>query len=87
MPIFDLFGAYFFFPDHCYPSRDDKPERYLSPIIGYVKTGASIEQDIVRQLTSLFTTQRQTRDVVSFFDYFGFNFDEIERPSFQFMGG
>jgi len=47
MPIFDPFGAYYFFPDHCYPNRNNKPGRYQSPIIGYVKTGASIEQDIV----------------------------------------
>ena len=55
MPIFDPFGSYFFYPDHCYPRKDDDEEkggnsgrfRYNSPVIGYVKTGSSVEDDIV----------------------------------------
>ena len=66
MPIFDPFGSYFFYPDHCYPKRDKRESkagggptlRYNSPIIAYVRTGASIEDDIVEQLDSLFKTQR-----------------------------
>ena len=64
MPILDPFGSYFFYPDHCYP-RDgvDSGEkggggrgrfRYNSPIIGYVKTGSSVEEDVAAQLESLF---------------------------------
>lgn len=65
LPIFDITGPYSFFPDHCYPSGGSTPEpgekkdlrsvtRFNSPIIAYVKTGASIEMDIVDQLESLF---------------------------------
>ena len=61
MPIFDPFGSYFFYPDHCYPRQEEGEEkgrsgrfRYNSPIVGYVKTGSSVEDDIVAQLDSLF---------------------------------
>ena len=65
MPIFDPFGSFFFYPDHCYPnqkkgemtkSESTEATRYNSPIIGYVRTGASVEEDIVAQLDSLFKT-------------------------------
>jgi hypothetical protein len=55
MPIFDPFGSYFFYPDHCYPRGGTDPGekgdnsgrfRYNSPIIGYVKTGSSVEEDV-----------------------------------------
>ena len=59
LPLRDIFGPYFFFPSHCYPSTKDESElsqatRYNSPVVAYVKTGASVEQDIVDQLRSLF---------------------------------
>ena len=45
-------GPYYFFPSHCYPNGvgGDKVEdatKYNSPVIAYIKTGSSIEDDVV----------------------------------------
>lgn len=56
IPMLDITGPFAFFPSHCYPSgasldEDEKgmneATQYTSPVIAYVKTGASIEQDII----------------------------------------
>jgi len=79
MPILDPFGSYFFYPDHCFPSMwKSGSTRYNSPIIGYVRTGASIEEDIVAQLDSLFKTQRQMKNGVSVMEVLGFSFDDLD---------
>ena len=63
MPLRDPFGPYFFFPKHCYPEGVggkslDEATQYNSPVIAYVKTGSSIERDIIKQLESLFRFQK-----------------------------
>jgi hypothetical protein len=49
MPFIDPFGSFFFFPSQCHPNTKGRKSatRFTSPIIGYVKTGASVEQDVV----------------------------------------
>ena len=54
LPLRDPFGPFFFFPKHCYPREEKRSKsglseatRYNSPVIAYVRTGASVEQDIV----------------------------------------
>jgi len=54
--MLDFIGPYAFFPSHCYPGPGRL--RYNSPIIAYVKTGSSIENDIIEQMTSLFKFQK-----------------------------
>lgn len=56
--MLDFFGPYAFFPSHCYPGGKDGRLRFNSPVIAYIKTGASVEADIVDQLTSLFRFQK-----------------------------
>ena len=63
LPLLDFLGPYAFFPSHCYPSGVGSGKlrtvtRYNSPVIAYVKTGASVEQDIIEQLESLFRFQK-----------------------------
>jgi len=43
-PQFDIYGPYNFFPSHCYKT---KPGKYASPVIAYIKTGNSIEEDML----------------------------------------
>ena len=50
LPILDVTGPFAFYPRHCYPSGVDDEEKdlsdatkYNSPVIAYVRTGASIE--------------------------------------------
>ena len=50
MPILDITGPFAFFPSHCYQEGATSEEKgledatkYNSPVIAYVKTGASIE--------------------------------------------
>ena len=57
LPVRDPFGPYFFFPEHCYPNSETTDKsgiqevtQYNSPVIAYVRTGASVEQDIVAQM-------------------------------------
>ena len=54
--MLDFIGPYAFFPSHCYPGAGRL--KYNSPIIAYVKTGSSIENDIIEQMTSLFKFQK-----------------------------
>ena len=58
LPMLDFFGPYSFFPSHCYPGSQDGRLRYNSPVIAYVKTGSSVETDIIDQMTSLFRFQK-----------------------------
>jgi hypothetical protein len=44
--MLDFVGPYGFFPNHCYPPPG-KGMRFNSPVIAYVKTGSSIENDII----------------------------------------
>lgn len=85
MPLLDPFGAFFFYPSHCYVNtRGDKAAtRFSSPVIGYVKTNSSIEEDIVEQLESLFKTQRQMRNGFAIFDVLGFSLDDVDTSMFQ----
>ena len=80
MPFIDPFGSFFFFPSQCHPNTKGRKSatRFTSPIIGYVKTGASVEQDVVEQLESLFRTQRQMRNGFAIFDVLGFDFDDVD---------
>lgn len=79
MPIFDPFGSFFFYPDHCYPPMwKTGSTRFNSPVIGYVRTGASVEDDIVAQLDSLFMTQRQMKKGISIMDIMGFNLEDVD---------
>ena len=52
LPLVDITGPFAFYPSHCYPSGVDVESKekgmndatkYNSPVIAYVKTGASIE--------------------------------------------
>ena len=52
LPLLDITGPFSFYPSHCYPSGVDVEEKdkdvndatkYNSPVIAYVKTGASME--------------------------------------------
>jgi hypothetical protein len=45
LPMLDFIGPYAFFPSHCYPGSGKL--RFNSPVIAYVKTGSSIENDII----------------------------------------
>ena len=56
VPMLDITGPFAFFPSHCYPdgvAKDDDEKgmneatQYNSPVIAYVKTGASIEEDVI----------------------------------------
>lgn len=63
LPLLDITGPFSFFPSHCYPSGVggkslSAATRYNSPVIAYVKTGASVEQDIISQLEALFSFQK-----------------------------
>ena len=60
MPFMDPFWSFFFFPQHCHPAEKGSgiDRKFASPLVGYVKTGASVENDVVEQLESLFRTQR-----------------------------
>ena len=57
MPLLDFFGPYAFFPKHCYPD-ENQLQRYNSPVIAVIRTGASMEEDVVEQLRSLFRFQK-----------------------------
>ena len=48
------------YPAHCYPTNkmDRASVQYRAPLIGYIKTGSDIEDDIISQLNSLFKLQR-----------------------------
>ena len=80
MPMMDPFGAYFFFPEHCFVNTGGNrgATKFSSPVIGYVKTGASVEMDVVEQLQSLFKTQRQMRNGFAIFDVLGFNLEDVD---------
>lgn len=61
-PLIDPLGPYAFFPDHCYPDGVGEKDiesisKYNSPNIAIIKTGSSIEDDIIDSLTSLFKFQ------------------------------
>ena len=50
LPMLDITGPFAFYPEHCYPDGVDSTDKdlndatkYNSPVIAYVKTGASIE--------------------------------------------
>ena len=50
LPLLDVTGPFAFYPRHCYPGGVDDDEKglsdatkYNSPVIAYVRTGASIE--------------------------------------------
>ena len=76
IPILDVTGPYAFFPPHCYPGGVNDEERkdlrdatkYNSPVIAHVKTGASLESDIVDQLRSLFETQQSGPQLIAGLD-------------------
>lgn len=66
VPLLDFTGPFAFYPSHCYPMGADNEEKglreatmYNSPVIAYVSTGASIEQDLIQQLRSLFNLQQE----------------------------
>jgi len=85
MPLLDPFGAFFFYPSHCYVNMNGRrgATRFNSPVIGYVKTGSSIEEDVVEQLESLFKTQRQLRNGFAIFDVLGFSLEDVDTSMFQ----
>ena len=59
VPVFDIFGPYFFYPPHCHPrhSEDAEKQLYHSPIIGVFKNDNQVQEDIVNTLESLFRGQ------------------------------
>lgn len=80
IPMLDITGPFAFFPSHCYPSgasldEDEKgmneATQYISPVIAYVKTGASIEEDIITQLKSLFKFQKDLAGSIATLDILG----------------
>lgn len=58
--MIDIVGPFAFYPDHCFPVQDERNRKgaenikFNSPVIAYIKTGSSIEDDIIDQLESLF---------------------------------
>ena len=79
--MLDITGPFAFFPSHCYPSGaslDDDEKgmneatQYNSPVIAYVKTGASIEEDVIAQLRSLFKFQKDLAGSIATLDILGF---------------
>ena len=66
IPAQDVAGPFGFFYDHCFREKKENQEgirdpKYNSTIIGYVKTGASIEDDILAQLQSLIDFHKEVR--------------------------
>ena len=79
--MLDITGPFAFFPSHCYPSGaslDDDEKgmneatQYNSPVVAYVKTGASIEEDVIAQLRSLFKFQKDLAGSIATLDILGF---------------
>ena len=61
IPVFDPLGPYLFYPQHCYQSkyRIEKEFAYNNPVIAYIKTGNTLEEDLIEQLKALFKLQNE----------------------------
>ena len=54
-PSLDLAGPSSWLPQQCYSSVDYK---FLSPVIGYIKNGNQLEEDLLKQIQDIFNDQQ-----------------------------
>ena len=54
-PGLDLVGPSNWLPQQCYTSVDYK---YASPVIGYIKNGNQLEEDLLKQIKDIFVDQQ-----------------------------
>jgi hypothetical protein len=58
--MMDVQSPYAFYPAQCIhtSAKDQARGRYNSPIIGYLRKGSAVEDDLIGQLSALFKAQR-----------------------------